>query len=187
MNKVDISKEKILRVSSALLQEGKSESLNMRTLASLCGVSVGSIYNYFPTKAALEIAVVEELWHRVFQSELWTINPESGFVEAVSLMLERICASRQENLKLFLAHQKMIGKSGRAFGKDAMEHYFRQLKDSLLSSLLSDKDVSPQAFSETFTPQALVDYVFGCMLSSLGGADSGGDILPQLLEKALYH
>ena len=53
MNKVVTSREEILRVSRKLLKEQNGAALNIRTVASACGVSVGSIYNYFHSKSEL--------------------------------------------------------------------------------------------------------------------------------------
>ena len=51
MNKVVTSREEILKVSRELLKEQNGAALNIRTVASACGVSVGSIYNYFHSKS----------------------------------------------------------------------------------------------------------------------------------------
>lgn len=47
MNTAITSKEKILQVSRALIQAQGWSAINIRSVARACGVSVGSIYNYF--------------------------------------------------------------------------------------------------------------------------------------------
>lgn len=66
MNTVVTSKEEILRVSRALIQEQGWAALNIRSVAAACGVSVGSIYNYFNSKAELVGETVESVWHEIF-------------------------------------------------------------------------------------------------------------------------
>ena len=66
MNKVVTSREEILRVSRKLLKEQNGAALNIRTVASACGVSVGSIYNYFHSKSELTAAAVESIWNDIF-------------------------------------------------------------------------------------------------------------------------
>ena len=53
MNTVVTSKEEILKKSRELIQENGWASVNIRSVAAACGVSVGSIYNYFESKSAL--------------------------------------------------------------------------------------------------------------------------------------
>ena len=55
MNKAETTKEEILKTSRALIQE-----------QGWCGVSVGSIYNYFTSKADIVGAIVESVWHEIF-------------------------------------------------------------------------------------------------------------------------
>ena len=54
MNTVVTSKEIILEASKKLIREEGLNSINIRSVASACGVSVGSIYNYFDSKSELE-------------------------------------------------------------------------------------------------------------------------------------
>ena len=58
MNKVVTSKEEILAASRELVLEKGIMSLSMRSVAEACGVAVGSIYNYFPSKAELLSALL---------------------------------------------------------------------------------------------------------------------------------
>ena len=53
MNTVVTSKEEILRASRELIRQKGWDAVNIRSVAAACGVSVGSIYNYFDSKAAL--------------------------------------------------------------------------------------------------------------------------------------
>ena len=47
MNTVVTSREEILRASRELIRRNGWAAVNMRSVAAACGVSVGSIYNYF--------------------------------------------------------------------------------------------------------------------------------------------
>ena len=62
MNTIVTSKEEILKTSRALIQEQGWSAVSIRSVAAACGVSVGSIYNYFDSKAELVSATVESVW-----------------------------------------------------------------------------------------------------------------------------
>ena len=74
MNTVVTSKEDILRASRELIRQRGWSAVNIRSVAAACGVSVGSIYNYFDSKAALVGATVESVWGEIFR------RPEDGAV-----------------------------------------------------------------------------------------------------------
>ena len=64
------SKEAILAVCKEFVKENGLQSLNMRTVAEKCNVSVGSVYNYFPSKADLIAATIQDVWQSIMIS-LW--------------------------------------------------------------------------------------------------------------------
>ena len=66
MNTVITSKEEILKTSRKLIRQQGWSAINIRSVAAACGVSVGSIYNYFDSKAALVEATVKSVWREIF-------------------------------------------------------------------------------------------------------------------------
>ena len=50
MNTVVTSKDEILRASRELIRQRGWSAVSIRSVAAACGVSVGSIYNYFSSK-----------------------------------------------------------------------------------------------------------------------------------------
>ena len=50
MNAAVTSKEEILKTSRELIRQQGWSSVSIRSVAAACGVSVGSIYNYFDSK-----------------------------------------------------------------------------------------------------------------------------------------
>ena len=74
MNKVVTSKDEILHRSQELIRERGLSVISIRSVAAACGVSVGSVYNYFDSKAELVSAAVESVWREIFN------RPEDGDV-----------------------------------------------------------------------------------------------------------
>ena len=66
MNTVVTSKDDILKASRELIRERGWSAISIRSVAAECGVSVGSIYNYFDSKAELMGAAVESVWREIF-------------------------------------------------------------------------------------------------------------------------
>ena len=66
MNTIVTSKEDILKNSRELIREKGWAAVSIRSVASACGVSVGSIYNYYDSKAELISATVESVWCGIF-------------------------------------------------------------------------------------------------------------------------
>ena len=76
MNKTVTSKEEILEVSRTIAAREGITAVNMRTVAAGCGIALGSLYNYFASKAELLSATVEAVWADIFPIE--KISEECG-------------------------------------------------------------------------------------------------------------
>jgi len=60
MPKQVIDRESLVSQAYAIASRDGISSLSVRKLASACGIAVGSVYGYFPTKADLTAAVHPE-------------------------------------------------------------------------------------------------------------------------------
>ncbi|MEI3425491.1 MAG: TetR/AcrR family transcriptional regulator [Christensenellales bacterium] len=66
MNTIVTSRAEILKASRELIRQEGWSAISIRSVAAACGVSVGSIYNYFDSKTELVSATVESLWEEIF-------------------------------------------------------------------------------------------------------------------------
>ena len=56
---------RILSLSRQTLLEQGYNALSMRTLAAQCGVAVGTLYNYYPSKDALVARLILDDWQQM--------------------------------------------------------------------------------------------------------------------------
>ena len=106
MSKTVTSKEQILEVSCRIVAKRGISAVNMRTVASECGIALGSLYNYFASKSELLSSTIEAVWKDVFQEEE---NGEDydNFIEYLRALIDRIESSRQRYPKFFSMHACM--------------------------------------------------------------------------------
>ena len=71
MNYSVTSKDLLLQAAKRIVQKDGMEKLNIRAISKECGISVGTVYNYFPSKADLIFAMVEDFWKNVFHSQTY--------------------------------------------------------------------------------------------------------------------
>lgn len=89
MNTSVTSRDTILSVSRQFITQNGFGSVNMRAIAAACGVSVGSVYNYFPSKGDLICAVVESMWHDIFHLSGQS-SQFSSFTDCVKWLFDSI-------------------------------------------------------------------------------------------------
>lgn len=66
--RIDNPEVSLLSAAKSLLLEEGYASLTIRQVASLCGVAVGTVYNYFPSKDVLVARILLEDWNTALRS-----------------------------------------------------------------------------------------------------------------------
>ena len=163
MNTVVTSKEEILSISRQLMQQKGWASVNIRSVAAACGVSIGSIYNYFDSKSALIKAIVESVWCEIFHRP----EEETAFQDTLSCiiwMYKRMEYGSKQYPGFFTLHSLGFIPKDKPEGKQQMQQAWQHILDELSSVLKKDRNIRAHAFTEQFTaekfdPEAVLEIV----------------------------
>lgn len=185
MNTVVTSKEDILKASRELLRRRGWSALNIRSVAAACGVSVGSIYNYFDSKAALVSATVESIWCEIFR------RPEDGTVfqdtqTCIAWMYGQMEYGHRQYPGFFTLHSLGFMQEDISDGKRKMQQTWRHILEGLCSVLKRDAGIRADAFTEQFTAERFADVLFSLMLSALLRQDYDPTTALELVRRTLY-
>ena len=185
MNTVVTSKEDILKASRTLIQKEGWSAINIRSVASACGVSVGSIYNYFDSKAALMGAVVESVWCEIFH------RPEDGAVfqdtlACITWLYGRMEYGCKQYPGFFSLHSLGFLGEDKSDGRQKMQQTWQHILDGLCSVLRRDANVRPDAFTKEFTAEKFADLLFSLMLSALMRQDYDPGAVLEIVRRTLY-
>lgn len=185
MNKTVTSKEDILSVSRELAAEKGIQEINMRSVAARCGVAVGSVYNYFSSKNALMIAVIDSIWNEIMQG-IADRQTSSCFTKKVESLFYGVKSGGEKYPLFFSIHSMSIAKSGKEKGRETMNQYFECIKADLLNCLRKDINVKQTFFSKKCTQEDFAAFVFANVLSLLMQGQDSCDVLIELIKGALY-
>lgn len=190
LNKVVASKEAILSACLELLEKEGMQALNIRTVAQSCGISVGSVYNYFPSKADLLSSAVQHVWHEIFRAEQTSPHPED-FCGYLNWFFERVQTGASKFPNFFSVHPISFAENDKNKGRQMMAKYFEQIKAQMLHVLIQDKNISLSVFDDTLSQKALIDFAFENLMLLLSKQDSTADtptgcnILTEMIRRAL--
>lgn len=185
MNTVVTSKEDILKASRTLIQKEGWSAINIRSVASACGVSVGSIYNYFDSKAALMSAAVESVWCEIFH------RPENGAVfqdtlACITWLYGRMEYGCKQYPGFFSLHSLGFLGEDKSDGRQKMQQTWQHILEGLCSVLRRDANVRPDAFTREFTAEKFADLLFSLMLSALMRQDYDPGAVLEIVRRTLY-
>ena len=185
LNSIVTSKEEILKTSRELIQREGWSAINIRSVAAACGVSVGSIYNYFESKAALVSATVESVWCEIFH------RPEDGSVfqdtlACITWLYGRMEYGCKQYPGFFTLHSLGFLGEDKSDGRRKMQQTWQHMFDGLCSVLKRDANVRPDAFTEQFTVEKCADLLFSLMLSALLRQDYDPTVVLEIVRRTLY-
>ena len=185
MNTVVTSKEEILKTSRELIRQKGWGAVNIRSVAAACGVSVGSIYNYFESKAELVGETVESIWCEIFR------HPQQGMAfediqECIRWMYERMEYGCKAYPGFFTLHALGFMQEEKSDGKRRMQQTWKHILNGLCMVLKRDARIRPDAFTEQFTAQKFADILFSLMLSALMRKDYDASTVIELIHRTLY-
>lgn len=185
MNTVVTSKEEILKTSRELMQQQGWSAVNIRSVAAACGVSVGSIYNYFASKTELVGAVVESVWCEIFH------RPEDEAVfqdirTCIAWMYERMEYGCKQYPGFFAMHSLGFMQEDKPDGRRRMQQTWQHILDGLCAVLKRDINIRPDAFDEQFTAEKFANILFSLMLSALQRQEYDPSVVLEIVRRTLY-
>ena len=185
MNTVITSREAILDTCLQLVKEHGWSAVNIRNVAKACGVSVGSIYYYFDSKAALTAATVESIWCDIFHFP----EPESdfdSFLSCVQWIFDRIRKGSEQYPGFFVSHSMNFKGVDQPDGRQLMAQSWEHMQTKLYEILMQDQKIRPEAFNDLLSPQKFVDMVFSLVISALIRQNYDDSAILEMIRRILY-
>lgn len=132
---IEDAREKILRAARDIAAAQGTENLCMRAVAQSCGLALGTIYNYFPTKTDLLLELMAGMWDEFLAEAAEEAAREPDFFAALHGVYTRMqaCAARFKAAWLTPPFYRMPGGVQRGLVRE--RDYFSRLA-ALLTQLL---------------------------------------------------
>ena len=166
-------------------ETGEYHLANIRRLAAVCGVSVGSIYNYFPAKSDLVAAVVGDFWREAIHGVPWPTEA-IRFEEFVAMLYARLYEHFQTFEQDWLVQLSAMDRQERARSKQTEAQYFAHMRQGMLAVLAADETIAPGVWDDVLAPEALVELVFEQLLAGLRREKPDINVLLAILQRLLH-
>lgn len=184
MARQGIGREAIAEAAYALAEERGLAGLDIRGVAEACGVSVGTIYNHFPTKDDLLVEVIGTFWQRAFHEDLCRIVEGERFDVFVSRVYAAMCSALAAFRSDWLPQISALSIQGRDEGKMRESETFDHIRAGMLAVLGADELADPARAG--VEPAELVAFALESMVAGLCAGDADCRVLAALLRAALY-
>lgn len=142
--------EAVFEAAARILQTQGMDGFNTNAIARLAGVSIGTLYHYFPNKSAILIAMARRELDQVSQAIIQNIDQEvvcdhSEFARTVVRTLLKAFENRQRTRKILIETLIANGLS---------DDLARPI-EKVVQTILAQKSPSPGEHFKTLTPIGL--------------------------------
>ena len=186
MNKTVTSREILLDTAIRIAYHEGLSQINIRRVATECGVSIGTVYNYFPSKSDLIVAIIEDFWKSVFHENGECMSNSKDFVDFFGELYHKLYTnlkSFQANLLQQIASLSEIDKRK---GRQSESEYLKHLKMGMMVALEQDARIPVSVWTKVLTRDAFITFIFSNMMTMLKRNEPNCEFLKEIIIKLLY-
>ena len=186
MNKNVTSRQELIDTAMEIARTEGIHKVNIRNIARKCSISVGVLYNYFPNKTELIFAVVNSFWADVIQNLSGMVPQSTCFPQFVSQYYALINEQLSEFEKDWLTQLETMPPEDKKRGRELEDQCFQVLLYVLRKALHRDTSISESVWSEEYTQEEFLQFVFHHLIVLLHAGHKNCDFFEKTLRKILY-
>ena len=185
MTKQVIDPEKLVSQAYAIASRDGVSALSVRKVAAACGIAVGSVYGYFPTKADLTAAVLTRFFDENLSDELCAVHLGERFTSYVRRFREALCAARADMSIDWFAEMRRLPSSEQEALEAVRAPMLAHIERGLIRVLDADEAVVRSRLVGPLSAERLCRYVLRAVFASLMEGNEC-ETMFALLDAALY-
>ena len=185
MPKQVIDPEKLVSQAYAIASCDGISALSVRKVATACGIAVGSVYGYFPTKADLTAAVLTRFFDENLSDELCAVHLGERFTSYVRRFREALCTARADMSIDWFAEMRRLPSSEQEALEAVRAPMLAHIERGLIRVLDADEAVVRSRLVGPLSAERLCRYVLRAVFASLMEGNEC-ETLFALLDAALY-
>lgn len=186
-NKAVITREEILEAAYRQTMQNGLSSLSIRSVASACNISVGTVYHSFASKNDLVNEVIAQFWRETFESIME--EAEEAPLDFIAFCQE-LSGKTSEALRTFregfLADLSLLDTADRVAARQREEYAFAHIRQGLRRALDEDCRINRHRLTEGLRPDLLCDLIWSVILQAARSGHPLDRTLFTLLERELY-
>lgn len=184
MNNQISSKEQLIGYCKEIVRADGLQAISIRSVAKKAGMSVGAVYNYFPSKGELLAETIGSIWSEIFHFSEETFHFDD-FTKCLEALLQSVEQGKAIYPDFFSSYALVMAFDDKIMGSKMMERYWQHIKQALLNALTQDKKIRENVFDSHLTSERYVEYVFELFLYTMTNDGSYKGIL-KLVRNSIY-
>ena len=132
------------------IRENGYSAITVRSVASACGVGIGTVYNYYPSKEALTAACILEDWNACYADITARAEAAKGREPVLWAIYENLCRFIENNAAVFQDETAAVSFTG------SFSQYHGLLRSQLAAPL---RRFCRDDFTAEFIAEAMLTWI----------------------------
>lgn len=178
-------KEKILASSKGIASEQGISKINIRSVAEKSGVSIGTVYNYYPKKADLLVAVIEDFWLEALAEIDFKTLGDKNFYEKIQEVYNNLYAYFHNFKENWLEQIFLIDEQEKKLGRKKETEYFAKICTMIISLMDKDENISDKVWQNGISKEKTAEFILDNMILMFKKDESDFEFFLAILKKIM--
>lgn len=150
-------KNRVIIAAKEMLAKQSNADFTMRDIARSCDIALGTIYNYYPSKAELLVDIVAQLWNNCFTQLRQIDNPD--FYISVKEFYDVYKDALHSFMQNLMNGLSSLNKEGKKLSGAMNAQYTLTLKNILVDIIVKHKDQLDNEVILFFGKENLAEFI----------------------------
>lgn len=178
-------KEKILASAKGIALEEGISKINIRSVAEKSGVSIGTVYNYYPKKADLLVAVIEDFWLGALAEIDFKTLGDKNFYEKIQEVYNNLYAYFHNFKENWLEQIFLIDEKEKKLGRKKETEYFAKICTMIISLMDKDENISEKIWQNGISKEKMAEFILDNMILMFKKDESDFEFFLAILKKIM--
>ena len=178
-------KESILSCAKEIALEQGITKINIRLVAKKSDVSIGTIYNYYPNKNDLLVAVIEDFWLEALENIDFKTLDGKSFYEKIQDIYNNLSVYFRNFKESWLGQLSLLNEQEKKLGRKKENEYFDKIHAMIISLMDSDENIKANIWDNCITKEKTAEFIFDNMILMLKKDEGDFEFFITVLKKIM--
>lgn len=178
-------KEIILLSAKEIALEQGITKINIRSVAKKSGISIGTVYNYYPKKDDLLVSVIEDFWSQALENIDFNALADKSFYEKIQEIYNSLNAYFHNFKENWLEQLSLLNEQEKKLGRKKENEYFVKIYDMIISLIDNDENISDKLWDDCITKEKAAEFIFDNMIIMLKKDEGNFEFFIAILKRIM--
>lgn len=178
-------KDIILSVAKNIAITQGITKITIRSVARNSGIAIGTVYNYFPSKGDLLVAVIEGFWNDAFSNIDWENFKHNDFYSNLEQVYSVLYIYFHQFRENWLDQLSLLKTREKQLGRQKEEEYFKQIHSKIIVLMDMDDCSKNYLWTEIITKEKMAEFIFENIITMLRRDEKNICFFIEILKKIM--